>query len=265
MSISAILVALTCGCATVLTPVPDSEYAKLEEVRTYHVVTKSGEKRTTSKQSVNDSTLVIIKPAAGLHDPRRYPVSIPLNDIESISTVRYESLVYIESGVQAGKNYGDYSLTFSPYLFTAELGYLSGERRKAVKPPTGYGATMYFAGSSHDFRGGIKARVRYRFNNSISVDAAGGPLLGNNSGFVSSVGVNLGSAVTFKSEWMSAEFEPWTEVVYPTRIHHPGGTEQIWYNGIMLRNGLGWMAMTLEIGVGIAMVMAVMSGLSQLN
>ena len=216
LSISAILVALTCGCATVLTPVPGSEYAKLEEVRTYHVVTKSGEKRTTSKQSVNDSTLVITKPAAALHDPRPYPVSIPLSDIESISTVRYENLVYVESGIQAGKNYGDYSPTFSPFLFTTELGYISGERGKSVKSLIGYGATMYFAGSSHDFRGGIKARVRYRFNNAISIDAAGGPLLGNNAGFVSSLGVNLGSAVTLKSEWMSAEFEPWTEVVYPT-------------------------------------------------
>ncbi len=259
-----VVMAFVSGCATVLTPLPESEFHHLDENRTYYIVTKSGETRQTAKQTIEDSTLVIRKPRAALHDPRPYPARISMSDIESISTVRTENLVYVESGLQAGKNYGDDSQGFSPFLFVTELGYISGERGRTTKPPAGYGATLYMAASNNDFRGALKARVRYRFNRHVSIDGAGGPLLGD-SGFVTSLGVNLGTFVTLKTEWMSYEFEPWTDYDGNTRTYHPTGTEQVWYSGMTFRNGAGWMAMTLEIGAGIAMMMAVTAALGSSN
>ena len=167
-------IALISGCASVLTPVPESNYNELESHHTYYVVTKSGDTRQTAQQSIDDSVLVIEKPRAALHDARSYPVRIPFDDIESISTIKTESLLYIESGIEAGNRSGAETYSDSPFLITTELGHITGERVGRVHPRWGYGGTVYFGANADEFIGGIKARVRYRAGDHYSFDAAAG-------------------------------------------------------------------------------------------
>ncbi|MCI0452764.1 MAG: hypothetical protein L0Z51_10305 [Candidatus Latescibacteria bacterium] len=255
--------AFVAGCAAVLTPVPPENYSRLEASRTYRVTTKDGASRDTSRQTVQDSSLVILKPRAALHDPRPYPVRIDFDEIESVSTIKSENLVYVESGVEFGSNYGVESEEFSPVLSTFELGHITGERAGREKPRWGFGATIFGGFSSHDVRGAVKPRVRYRFNRHVSADVSAGPVFGG--GYLATFGVNLGSYVTFKSEWMESEIEPWSDSDGDTVTQYAGGREKVWYNGVVFRGGPGWLALTVQVVGGLVAAAAALSGLGSLS
>ncbi|HEU4365124.1 MAG TPA: hypothetical protein VFT13_06620 [Candidatus Krumholzibacteria bacterium] len=208
-----------------------------------------------------DSTLVLSRARYPEYDRHSYPLIIPMRDVESVDKIKVESLVYIETGVEGGKNYGVESGSFSPTILAVDIGYLSGERASRPRPRFGYGATLYAMASMDDFRGGLKVRGRYRFNRQMSMDLAGGPMLagghpGTFNGYVASLGVNLGSYVTFKSEYVVFGIEARREYDYSTDTYtyYPGGDERVWYNGIAFRNGAGWAA-TVVGGGGLLFVL----------
>lgn len=271
----ALVIVLFSGCATILTPIPPSEYGGLSGAHTLRVTTTNGERRETSQLDIEDSTLTIIKPRAAMHDPRTYPVSYRFSEIRSVASIKQESLVYVESGVETGKNHGAESQYYSETFLMIEMGYLSGERARPEPPRWGFGGTFLVAASNMDFRAGMKARARYRFNRHLSCDVTAGPMLtswndGLFNGFIGGVGVNLGSFFTLKSEYMLYGVPPWRESGYTysdgyTYTNYPGGYEKVWYNGVAFRGTLGWVTASVGSVALIAFVVASFAALGSSN
>lgn len=266
LAASAVLV-VAIGCAAVGTPVPPADYDLVRE-KPVRVRISDGESIDVIGVRQVDSTLVLTRAHYPEYDRHSYPLSIPLREVESVETVRAESLVYIETGVEWGSNFGVDSELYGPTIMAVDIGYLSGERASRPRPRFGYGATIYAMASLEDFRGGLKARGRYRFNRHVSMDLAGGPMLagsqpGTFNGYVASVGVNLGSYVTFKSEYVVFGIEPWSEYDSWTGVYtyHPGGDERVWYNGVAFRNGAGWAATAVGSATFLYLLIATLAGL----
>lgn len=259
------------GCATVLTPIPPSQYPDLGGNHTYRVTTKDGTYRDTSVIEVEDSALVIVKPRAAMHDPRPYPLRIEFSNIQSVATIGQENITYVESGYEWGKSYGAEAQYYSSSFFIVEMGYVTGERVKPEKPRVGFGGTAYFAMSSQDFRAAIKPRIRYRFNHHISLDLSAGPYLDSwtdelSNGFVGTVGLNLGSYVSFRSEWTETEVEPWRDTDDGVNyVDYPGGRQKVWYNGVALRGGPGWATAGIGTAALIMLTLAMFSALASSN
>jgi hypothetical protein len=257
------LLALATGCASVPTTVDPGDYRKIGN-KTVRVQTVQNEKVEAIGVWCSDSTMILDRALYPGYDRHEYPRTIQLKDVRSVATLQHESLVYVESGVEWGRNYGVESSSFAKTVMTTEIGYLSGERASQPRSTLGFGATFYFMASFEDFRGGIKARGRYRYNRHFSLDLAAGPMIKHNAinGYVASLGFNIGPYVTLKSEYQVFDIPAWREYVYTPGpgdeyVYYPGGNERVWYNGIALRNGAGWIATVAgTIGMFVAMVVA---------
>jgi hypothetical protein len=199
-------------------------------------------------------------------------VSLRFNEIQSISRIKHESLVYVESGVEHGANHGAESEFFSKNFLVIDMGYVTGERKYEEHPPWGFGGTLMIAASDQAFRIGLKARARYRWKPYLSFDATAGPMLtswndGFINGFVGGVNVNAGSFFTIRSEYMTYQVDPWREAHYNfpggyVYTQHPGGYEKVWYNGVAFRGTLGW----VTAGVGsAAMIVFMIAALAALG
>jgi hypothetical protein len=272
----AVAAILFSSCATVLTPIPPAEYQNLSGTHTVRVTPKEGDWHDANRMAVKDSTLTILRPQFPEYDKRKYPVSYKFSEIESISKIKQESLVYIEAGVEGGgPNQGAESEFYSKTFLVIDMGYLSGERAKPERPRWGFGGTIMTAMSDQDFRMGAKARVRYRINRHFSADVTAGPMLtswndGLINGFVGGVSFNAGRFLTLRSEYMTYEVAPWREDNYsfPTGhqcIQHPGGYEKVWYNGVALRGGMGWATATVGTGLMFLYLIAALSALGSSN
>lgn len=251
--------ALLSGCATVTTTVPPADYKKLPWPHTYRITTTDGEIRETSYAETHDSALVVVRPAAPLHDPRPYPVTIRYDEIESIETTRRTSILYLEAGAITGRNFGAASATYSQTRAVFELGYMGGERSAYEKRRWDAGGTFYLAASGEDSRIGVKARARYRVHRNVSFDVSAGPLFGwwdgsFINGFVGGGSVNLSPWFALRSEYMTYNAPSWKQDIGETFIEHPGGYEQVWYNGAVIRGGPAW----FTLGVGAALFVALL-------
>lgn len=256
--VSLLVIALLSGCSTVRITVPPSEYRKLSWPHTYEVVTKDGEIREASWIETPDTALVIMRPRFAMKDPRSYPVSIHYDQIDSITTTRRVSLVYLEMGFVTGKNFGVESPDYSKNRATFDVGYMGGDHNPYNRPRWDGGVTLYLAASERDTRVGLKGHANYRLNRSIQFDLAAGPLFnwwdGNTfNGFVGGVGVDLSPWFSLKSEYTTWKVEPWQD---GDLVEHSGGYEQVWYNGAAIRGGPAWF--TAGLGAGALTVLIIL-------
>jgi len=258
-----------------LDSIPPAEYQTLNGSRTVRVTPKNGDWRDSAAISVHDSTLTIAKPRYPEYDTREYPVSYRFDELESVSTIKHEGLIYVESGVEHGSNHGAESQFFSKNFFVIDMGYLSGERRYHEHPRWGFGGTLLIAASDMDFRMGAKGRVRYRLNPHLSFDATAGPMLkswndGLINGFVGGVNVNVGSTFMLRSEYMTYEVSPWRDASYNyssgyTYTQYPGGYEKVWYNGIAFHGTMGWVTASVGSFALVGFMIAALASLGGLD
>lgn len=218
--------------------------------------TTDGETHQVTHVEVNDSTLVV----AGAQTS---PTTIKFNEIDSIEKVSRKSVVYAEAALEYGVNHGIEQQNFPSWYGIAELGYLSGELVRP-RPKWGFGGTVLLGAAESNFRMAFKARARYRVNPTLSLDVAAGPRLDPSkpefNGFMGSVGVNVGSVFTLRSELMSYEIDPWTTIENGiTPIEHPGGDVYAWYNGIALRGVPGWTALGIGAAAFVALTILVVA------
>jgi hypothetical protein len=238
---------LLTSCATVHHVVPPEDYRKLHWPNTYHVKTKGELERVSSSIESNDSSLVIVRPSYPLQDKRHYPVTIPYHQIESIETQKQESVLFIELGAVTGKNFGDESDSYARNRVIFELGYLTGKRDKFVAPRWDKGLTFYLGAGDAESRIGLKARARYRMNNTISFDVGAGPLFNwwdghFVNGFVGGIGVGITPYINLRSEYMSFGIDEWKTGSGASTVTHPSGLEQVWYNGATFSGAPAWFA-----------------------
>ncbi|HEX6792157.1 MAG TPA: hypothetical protein VF247_12670 [Candidatus Krumholzibacteria bacterium] len=246
-------IALISGCATVRTPVPPAAYRILPPSDTYTITSSDGEVHEANDIKTTDSTLVIVRPRYTPYDRHRYPVTLRYDEIESIETSEHVSLLYLEAGAVAGKNFGAASPDYSRWRATFDVGYLTGEREPVDAPRWDYGGTLFLGISDRDTRVGLKGHALHRFNRTVALDVNAGPLFnwwdGNTfNGFVGGVGVDLGPYFSLQSEYTTFKVEPWSEGSGGDTIHHPGGYEQVWYNGAALHGRPAW----VTVGLGVA-------------
>jgi hypothetical protein len=252
---------LGAGCASVPTLIPRDEYCALGQ-KTVRVTTMSEEIYGIGVRCA-DSTLTLARAQYPEYDRRNYPLDIPMQDIDRVETIRAESLVYVETGVEYGVYLAGEAPNFSPTLYVTEIGYLSGERKRDVRPRWGFGGSLFLSLSNSESFGGIKGRARYRLNDTWSFDATTGPLVHSweLQGWMFGAGVNLGRYVTFRSEYVAHRYEAWREPGQGAAdgyTYYDAGTEHVWYNGVALRNGAGWLA----TGVGVVALFAAASALA---
>jgi hypothetical protein len=257
--VALLAVTLLANCATVRTPVPPSDYHKISWPHTYAITSKDGKVREASNIEKTDSSLTIMNLSDLSADHHGYPVTLRYDDITSIDRLGRKSILHLEVGLETGKNFGDPSLHYSNTIGIFEVGYVSGERRP-VRPRWGFGGTM-MAALGNEARIGLKARARYHFNSWLSSDIVAGPMLttphdGFFNGFVGGLGLNLGDAITLRSEYMLWGVNSWRENTgyYAfdkyTYIDHPAGYEQVWYNGATVRGTAAGVILAVA-GVGV--------------
>ncbi|MDH4338270.1 MAG: hypothetical protein OEX18_13440 [Candidatus Krumholzibacteria bacterium] len=140
---------LATGCASVPTTVDPADYRKIGN-KTVRVQTVQDEKFEAIGVWCSDSTMILDRALYPGYDRHEYPRTIQLKDVQSVATLQQESLIYIESGVEMGVNYGVESTYFAKTIMATEIGYLSGERPSRPRPTFGFGATFYFMGSFED-------------------------------------------------------------------------------------------------------------------
>lgn len=255
---------LLLGCASVGTQLEPDEYCSLG-YKNVRVKTVQNETIQAIGVSCIDSTVTLQRATYPGYDRHEYPLKLAKRDIVSMERVRLESLIYIESGVEHGVNHGLESDYFSETAFIAEIGYLSGERASRPHQRWGFGGTFYMLASLDDIRGGLKVRAVHRFNKTLSLGLGAGPMLnhGHFNGWVAGAGFNVGSYVTIKSEYMVFGIDPWTEYGPNYQyVYKPGGDEKVWYNGIALRNGAGWIATTVGSATLLLLVIASLGALA---
>lgn len=175
--------------------------------------------------------------------------------------------LHIQSGLEAGHNFGaeDHNTTATRAI--VELGYVPGRNRSAF-PAWDFGGTGYLA-MSEDFRPGIKAIARRRFNPDLSLDLSAGPMITYDSsglfnGFIGGVSLNM-KVVTFRSEFMTWPVPAWdqglsTPDLVNYTVHHPAGHEQVWYNGVAFNGETGLLVAALGFVAMLAIVAAAEGG-----
>lgn len=170
--------------------------------------------------------------------------------------------LHTQAGVIVGQNYGEKSeRDFGETQAVAELGYVTGESRTDY-PSWDFGGTGYLI-VSDPMRPGLKAIARRRFNRDIDLDISAGPMITYDSsglfnGFVGGVALNV-KFLTLRSEYMTWPVEAWDYVRYSggvpyETIHHPGGHEQVWFNGISMNGNASWVV------VGVVTVLFIIAG-----
>lgn len=251
-----VLVALAGGCTVVGTTVPPAEYSELGDSRNYRVTARAT-RYEAGRIRVEDSTLVILGPNDPLHDPHRYPVVVPLSEVQSIETLRMENLVYVEAGVQFPSAQGGVAAPAADDLIAElEFGHITGQRLGVRPSRWGFGGTIgVLVGNETESHAALKARVRYRFHRHFSTDLFAGPMMhswgdGPWDGFTVGVGLNLGPYFSLKSEFVSVEQPSWRTFNsdgHTTEVF-PAGHAKTWYNGVALRGGPAW----ITLGAGSA-------------
>ena len=171
--------------------------------------------------------------------------------------------LHIQSGLEAGHNFSaeDHNTTTTRAI--AELGYVTGKNAKEF-PAWDFGGTGYLA-MSEDFRPGIKAIARRRFNPDTSLDLSAGPMITYDSsglfnGFIGGVSMNW-KFLTLRSEFMTWPVPAWdqglsTPDLVNYTVHHPAGHEQVWYNGVAFNGETGLLAAVLGFVAMLALVAA---------
>ncbi len=171
--------------------------------------------------------------------------------------------LHTQAGVMVGHNFGEEGQRdFGDTQAVAELGYVTGESRRDY-PSWDFGGAGYLI-FSDPMRPGIKAIARRRFNHDIDLDISAGPMItydssSSFSGFIGGVALNV-KFLTLRSEYMTWPVEAWDETRYADGIpieviHHAGGHEKIWFNGVSMNGNAGWAvigAATALIIIGIA-------------
>ena len=158
--------------------------------------------------------------------------------------------LHTQAGVVVGKNFGDEPFDFQDTQAVAELGYVPGGLHSSA-PRWSFGGTAY-ALLDDPIRPGIKVMARRRINRTLSLDISAGPMITYDSsglfnGFTGGVTLTA-SFLTLRSEFVSWPFEGWEELHHdsggmPTYLeHHPGGHEQVWYNGVAVNGAASWWA-----------------------
>jgi hypothetical protein len=156
--------------------------------------------------------------------------------------------LHSQFGAVAGHNYGDEAPGGSNQgQFVAELGYVAGES-ETNPDKWDFGATSYLM-LADPMRPGIKAVARRRFNKDLDLDFSAGPMITYDSsglfnGFIGGVALNW-HFVTLRSEFMSWPVEPWEQGLSDENqvnytVHHPGGHEMMWWNGVSLSGTASW-------------------------
>lgn len=261
--LSALLFCVVSGCATVRTTVPPEKYDELRWPADYRITSRDGEVRKTNYVKSDDSTLTIVAPTNPAWDRRQYPVTLRYSEIDSIEREQTISVLYLEAGAIYGKNFGVESNVHSDWRAVFELGYMSGERSDFSKPRWDLGGTAYLAAADTDSRIGLRARARYRAHRNISFGISAGPLFGwwdgsFFNGFVGGGSVNFGSWFALRSEYMAYNAPPWLEDVGETFVEHPGGYEQVWYNGAVLSGTPAWFTVGVGAGAFVALIILFM-------
>jgi len=167
--------------------------------------------------------------------------------------------LHTQFGVEAGKNFGDEPRDVETAAAVAELGYVTGS--SMTDPPRwGFGGTAYLA-LVDPMRPGIKAIARRYFDHNTSLDLSAGPMITYDSsglfnGFIGGVAFNY-HFVTLRSEYMTWPFEAWDgnysdAALNNYAVHHPGGHEAMWYNGVSFNGASSWLAFAVAAGLVIA-------------
>jgi len=165
--------------------------------------------------------------------------------------------LHSQFGFAAGHNFGEEPQQQSEEgTGVAELGYVPGGL-KADTPRWSFGGTAYTL-IGDNMKPGIKAIARRRLAHNVSVDISAGPMITYDSsflfnGFTGGVALNL-SFVSLRSEYVSWPFDAWDEYHYSqdglssTVEHHPGGHQQVWFNGLAFNGAASWWAFAIVAG-----------------
>jgi hypothetical protein len=167
--------------------------------------------------------------------------------------------LHSQFGFEGGHNFGDEPQNVENAIGVAELGYVTGVGM-AEPPRWGFGGAAYLA-IVDPLRPGMKAIARRYFDRHLSVDFSAGPMITYDSsglfnGFIGGVTVNY-HFVTLRSEYMMWPFEAWDGMYSDSAgniytVHHDGGHEGVWYNGVTFNGTSSWVAFAVAAGLLIA-------------
>lgn len=164
--------------------------------------------------------------------------------------------LHTQFGLEGGHNFGDESQSVESTAGVAELGYVTGASM-AEPPRWGFGGAAYLA-VVDPLRPGMKAIARRYFDHNTSLDISAGPMITYDSsglfnGFIGGVAFNY-HFVTVRSEYMTWPFEAWTGYYSDSAgnnytVHHAGGHEAMWYNGVSFNGASSWVAFAVAAGI----------------
>jgi len=167
--------------------------------------------------------------------------------------------LHTQFGLEGGHNFGDEPQDVETAIGVGELGYVTGASM-GEPPRWGFGGAAYLA-IADPLRPGMKAIARRYFDRNLSVDFSAGPMITYDSsslfnGFIGGVAVNY-HFVTLRSEYMTWPFEAWDGMYSDSAgnnytVHHDGGHEGVWYNGVSFNGTSSWVTLALVVGLLVA-------------